>query len=183
MGEGELLRYTWVNISIGQITIASCQGTQLSTPLPFSVLCVCVHVCVRTCLYVYVCIGAYVHVCACVCVHVDKCVTACVHACVRVCVCVYICACARVCLWHPHRTFHSHSFCALVDQGGIVWTLRQNTHTTIAVCTKIAVCAHRKLLFEQANEVNVVLVMCLMFTVPPRGTVLDVTFSSILTCS
>ena len=54
-----------------------------------SVLCMCVHVCVRA----RVCMC----VCVLVCVSVFECVCVCVRVCVYVCVSVYVCACVVLC--------------------------------------------------------------------------------------
>ena len=56
----------------------------------YSVLSVCVHVCMC------VCVRAYVCVCMCVCMHAYVCV--CVRVCVCVCVCACVCACVRMCV-------------------------------------------------------------------------------------
>ena len=59
-------------------------------------MCVCVSVCVNTC----VCVCANTCVCVCVCVCASVCMCVCVSVCVNtcVCVCVCVCVCKYVCV-------------------------------------------------------------------------------------
>ena len=60
-------------------------------------VCVCVRVCVYSCVCVFVCACIRVCVCVCVCVFVCVCIRVCV--CARVCVFVCVCVCVFMCVY------------------------------------------------------------------------------------